>query len=171
MKKIAVLTLALLLSACATAPHMAAPTALRAPTPIMGTTGKFMSPYTEDGTVALWVEKGRAASAGAGIGGFVGAQAGQKLAENIPFVGGMLGQAVGESAGRAIALKMVGGEEFIRANSDMSFNSVDELAVYMYVKNSSHKDYTDALKLTQDIYPELKTRYAAAIITASNGVK
>jgi hypothetical protein len=172
MKKIAALTLALLLSACASAPapRMAAPTALRAPTPIMGTTGKFMSPYTEDGTVAAWVEKGRSASAGAGIGGFVGAQAGQKLAENIPFFGGMIGQAVGESAGRAVALKMVGGEEFIRANSDMSFNSVDELAVYMYVKNSSHKDYAEALKLTQEIYPELKTRYAVAIMTASSRV-
>ncbi|CAH0280988.1 hypothetical protein SRABI118_03776 [Massilia sp. Bi118] len=170
MKKIAAITLALLLSACASAPRMAAPTALRAPTPIMGTTGKFMSPYTEDGTVAAWVEKGRSASAGAGIGGFVGAQAGQKLASNIPFVGGMLGQAVGESAGRAVALKMVGGEEFIRANSDMSFNNIDDLAVYMYVKNSSHKDFAEALKLTQDIYPELKTRYAQAIITASSGV-
>jgi hypothetical protein len=170
MKKIAALTLALLLTACASAPHMAAPTALRAPTPIMGTTGKFMSPYTEDGTVAAWVEKGRSASAGASIGGFVGAQAGQKLAENIPFVGGMLGQAVGESAGRAVALKMVGGEEFIKANSDMSFNNIDDLAVYMYVKNSSHKDFAEALKLTQNIYPELKTRYYQAIITASRGV-
>lgn len=170
MKKLAAITLALLLSACASAPRMAAPTALRAPAPIMGTTGKFMSPYTEDGTVAAWVEKGRSASAGAGIGGFVGAQAGQKLASNIPFVGGMLGQAVGESAGRAVALKMVGGEEFIRANSDMSFNNIDDLAVYMYVKNSSHKDFAEALKLTQDIYPELKTRYYQAIMTASRGV-
>jgi hypothetical protein len=149
---------------------MAPPTALRAPAPIMGNTGKYMSPYTEDGTVAVWVEKGRAASAGAGIGGFVGAQAGQKLAENIPFFGGMIGQAVGESAGRALALKMVGGEEFIRSNSDMSFNNIDDLAVYMYVKNSSHKDFAEALKLTQDIYPELKTRYAPAILAASSGV-
>jgi hypothetical protein len=65
---------------------------------------------------------------------------------------------------------MVGGEEFIRANSDMSFNSVDDLALYMYVKNSSHKDYAEALKLTQEIYPELKTRYGQAILTASRGV-
>jgi opacity protein-like surface antigen len=171
MKKLlTVLSLALLLSACASAPHMAAPTALRAPTPIMGNTGKYMSPYTEDGTVAVWVEKGRAASAGAGVGAFLGAQAGQKLTENIPFVGGMLGKSIGESAGRAIALKMVGGEEFIRANSDLSFNSVQDLAVYMYVKNSSHKDFADALKLTQDIYPELKQAYYPAIIAASTGV-
>jgi hypothetical protein len=172
MKKIlSALTVALLLSACASVgPQIAAPTQIKAPQPIVGNTGKYMSPYTEDGTVAAWVEKGKSASAGAGIGGFLGAQAGQKLAENIPFVGGMIGQAVGESAGRAIALKMVGGEEFIRANSDLSFNTVQELAVYMYAKNSAHKDYQEALKLTQAIYPDLKEAYFPAIAMASRGV-
>lgn len=171
MKKIAAIVLALMLTACASAPRLAMPTQIKAPSPIIGNTGKYMSPYTEDGTVAAWVEKGRSASAGAGIGGFLGAQAGQKVAENIPFVGGFLGQAIGESAGRAIALKMVGGEEFIRANSDLSFNSVQELAVYMYAKNSSHKDFAEALKLTQEIYPELKQAYYPAILNASQGVQ
>jgi hypothetical protein len=127
----------------------------------------FMSPYTVVGTVALWVEKGRSASAGSAVGGFLGAQAGQKMAEQIPFFGGMIGKAVGESAGRAVALKMVGGEEFIRANSDMSFNTVQDLAVYMYAKNSSHKDFAAVLKLTQEIYPDLKTGYYPAIYNAS----
>ena len=162
MKKISVLLFALVLTACASAPRIAAPNLITAPTPIVGNSGKYMSPYTEDGTVAAWVEKGRNASAGASIGGFLGAQAGQKVAENIPFIGGFLGQAVGESAG---------GEEFIRANSDISFNSVNDLAVYMYAKNSTHKDFAEALKLTQEIYPELKTTYYQAIINASAGVK
>lgn len=172
MKNIAILLSALLLSACAaTGPRIAAPQQIAAPTPIAGNTGKYLSPYTEDGTVAPWVEKGKSASAGAGIGGFVGAQAGQKLAENIPFIGSFIGQAVGETAGRAVALRMVGGEEFIRANSDLSFNTVNDLAVYMYAKNSMHKDYAEALKLTQEIYPELKQAYYPAIITASRSVK
>ena len=168
MKKISAILFALMLTACATGgPRIAAPNLIKAPQPIVGNTGKYMSPYTEDGTVAAWVEKGRNAGMGASLGGFVGAQAGQKVAENIPFVGGLLGQKLGETAGRAIALKMVGGEEFIRANSDLSFNSVNELAVYMYAKNSTHKDFAEALKLTQDIYPELKTAYYPAIISAS----
>lgn len=173
MKKISVLVLALMLAGCATvaAPRLAMPTQIVAPKPIIGNTGKYMSPYTEDGTVAAWVEKGRSASAGASIGGFLGAQAGQKVAENIPFVGGLLGQAIGESAGRAIALKMVGGEEFVRANSDLSFNSVEEMAVYMYAKNSGHKDFEEALKLAQEIYPELKTAYYPAILNASQRVQ
>jgi hypothetical protein len=170
MKKISAILFALMLTACATGPRIAAPNLIKAPQPIVGNSGKYMSPYTEDGTVAAWVEKGRNAGMGASLGGFVGAQAGQKVAENIPFVGGFLGQKLGETAGRAIALKMVGGEEFIRANSDLSFNSVNELAVYMYAKNSAHKDFAEALKLTQDIYPELKTAYYPAIISASAGV-
>ena len=88
MKKISVLLFALVLTACASAPRIAAPNLITAPTPIVGNSGKYMSPYTEDGTVAAWVEKGRNASAGASIGGFLGAQAGQKVAENIPFIGG-----------------------------------------------------------------------------------
>jgi hypothetical protein len=92
------------------------------------------------------------------------------VAENIPFVGGFLGQKLGETAGRAVALKMVGGEEFIKANSDMSFNSVRDLALYMYVRNSTHKDFQQALELTQQIYPELKQEYYAAIIAASSTV-
>lgn len=171
MKKIAILAVALFLSGCAmTGPKIAAPSQLMAPTPIAGNNGKYMSPYTEDGTVAPWVEKGKAASAGAQLGGFLGAQAGQKVAENIPFIGGLLGQKLGETAGRAIALEMVGGEEFIKANSDISFNSVRDLALYMYVKNSTHKDYAKALELTQQIYPELQQEYYAAIIAASSTV-
>lgn len=141
--------------------------ALVAPAPIMGATGKYMSPYTEDGTVALWVEKGQSAAAGASVGGFLGAQAGAKLVENIPFVGGWLGQSLGETAGRAIALSMVGGEAFMKKNSDMSFNTVQDLALYMYVKNSSHKDFPKVLELTQKIYPDLQQGYYAAIMNAS----
>jgi len=158
---------ALLLAACATpGPQLAAPTQLIAPAPIAGNTGKYMSPFTEDGTVAPWVEKGRAASAGSSVGAFAGAEAGKHLASAIPFVGGFIGQTIGEKAGRAIALEMVGGEENIRNTSDMSFNTVDDLAVYMYVKNSSHKDYAEVLHLTQQIYPELVQRYIPAIAAA-----
>lgn len=164
---VAAATALVLLSACASAPRIAAPSALTAPSPIIGNTGKYMSPYTEDGTVAKWVEKGRSASAGASVGAFVGAEAGSRLASNIPFVGGFIGKSVGESLGRTVALQMVGGEEFIKANSDLSFGSVNDLAVYMYVKNSSHKDYSEVLQLTQKIYPDLQTAYLPAIAAAS----
>ncbi len=77
MKFIAIIATCALLSACASAPQLAAPTRINAPTPIAGNTGTYMSPFTEDGTVALWVEKGKSARAGSAVGGFLGAQAGQ----------------------------------------------------------------------------------------------
>ena len=167
-KTLATLSLALVLSACVTAPQLAPPASTQAPAPIVGNSGKFMSPYTEDGTVAKWVEKGRAASAGANVGGFVGAQAGAKLAENIPFVGGFIGQKMGKELGRSVALNMVGGEAFIKESSDLSFNSVEDLAVYMYAKNSEHKDFAQVLELTQNIYPDLAEAYYPAIVKASS---
>ena len=173
MKRVFALLITLSLAACAGVggPKLAAPQNILAPQPIIGNTGNYMSPFTEDGTVSVWVEKGKAASAGSAVGGFLGAQAGQKLAEQIPFFGSIIGQKLGETAGRAIALQMVGGEEFIRANSDMSFVTIQDLAVYMYAKNSSHKDYPEALKLTQEIYPDLKTSYFPSIMNASRLVK
>jgi hypothetical protein len=168
-KLIAAAALGLMLAACATAPALAPPQSIHAPDPIVGNTGRFMSPFTEDGTVAPWVEKGRAASAGANIGGFVGAQAGQKLAENIPFVGGLIGQKVGEKLGREVALNMVGGEAYIRETSDLSFNSAEDLALYMYAKNSGHKDYAKVLELAEKIYPELQEAYYPTILKASAG--
>jgi hypothetical protein len=160
----------LALGGCATGPRMASPAELKAPEPIAGNTGKYMSPFTEDGTVAPWVEKGRAASAGTAIGGAVGAEAGKQLLSAIPIFGGIVGQKVGEASGRAIALKMAGGEEYISQTSDMSFASVDDLAVYMYVTNSGHKDYEQVLHLTQQIYPELEERYVPAIMAAPRRV-
>ncbi len=79
----------------------------------------------------------------------------------------MIGQSVGDSIGRKVALEMVGGEAFIKANSDISFRTVQDLAVYMYAKNSAHKDFAEALALTQEIYPDLKTAYYPAIAAAS----
>ena len=96
-----------------------------------------------------------------------GAYAGQKLAENIPFIGGWLGQAAGESLGREVALEAAGGEEVLRDTSDISFNSLQELAVWMYVNHSSHPHYQDALDSAMAVYPELKTVYSQALYTAS----
>lgn len=160
-----------LLTACAMAPQIAPPTELAAPAPVEGNTGKFMSPYTSDGTVSPWVEKAINAKMGATIGATAGVYAGQKLMENVPFFGGLLGQQLGEAAGRKIALEASGGEEFIRSSSDLSFDSIDDMAIYLYVKHSSHPNYQDALAAAQEIYPELKQRYGFALQTASNQIR
>ncbi len=165
-----VASLALFLSACSMTPQMAAPHELTAPPAIEGNQGEYMSPYTSDGVLAEWVDNAINAEMGASIGGMAGAYAGQKLAENIPFIGGWIGQEVGNSVGREIAIEMSGGEEFIRSSSDLSFNSLEDLALWMYVNHSTHPHYQDALESTFSIYPDLKTVYNQTLYAASAAV-
>lgn len=147
--------------------NLAPPEQLTAPMPAQGNSGEYMSPYTSDGVLAEWVNNSVNAEMGSAIGGMAGAYAGQKLAENVPFIGGWLGQAAGESLGREVALEAAGGEEVIRDTSDVSFNSLQELAVWMYVNHSSHPHYQDALDSAMSVYPELKQIYSSALYTAS----
>ena len=174
-KGLSILFAVVLLSGCAGlgGPQMAQPAQLAAvaPQPIYGNTGEFLSPYTEDGVVAAWVDKAVNAKLGAAIGSQAGAYAGRKLMENVPFFGGMLGQKVGDAAGRKIAIEASGGWEYIKETSDLSFNTVEDLAVYMYAHHSSHPDYQKVLEATWEIYPELQTAYMPAIMNASRLVQ
>jgi hypothetical protein len=164
----AVLAGAVLLTGCAAtdpaSSQAAAPAAanLPVPEPIYGNTGQYFSPFTEDGTVTPWVEKALTASAGAGIGNAAGAYLGQKALENVPFVGGFLGGMAGKAAGREIALNVVGGWEYVKETSDLSFNSLEDMARYMAAKNSAHPQYADVLKATNGIYPDLMQAMASA---------
>lgn len=152
-----------ILAGCASAPSTPAASraaAVAAPDPIYGNTGKYMSPFTEDGTVAPWVEKGMSASVGASVGGAVGAYAGQKALEQVPFFGGFLGSKAGNAAGREIAIKAAGGWEFIKSSSDLSFNSLNDMARYLHATNSGHPQYAKVLKATYGIYPEFQQNMA-----------
>jgi hypothetical protein len=135
------------------------------PMPIQGNTGRYMSPFTEDKTITAWVEKGKTAAAASATGGAVGAFAGQqaakKLGESIPFLGGFLGQALGESAGRELAISASGGWDFIKKNSDLSFNSLVDMARYLKAYHSSHPEFAAAMAATYGIYPEFRQAMAS----------
>jgi hypothetical protein len=136
----------------------------------MDNSGKYMCPYTQDDVLAEWVDKAIQAKLGATLGKTVGAYAGQKALEQVPLLGGFLGSMAGEAAGRAIAIQAAGGWDFIKSTSDLSFNSVDNMAVYLYVMHSSHEHYQQALNATCEIYPELSNRYSYAIRKAPRRV-
>lgn len=142
------------------------PHEIAAPEPINGNSGEYMCPYTSDGVVAEWVDKAVNAKMGATVGKHAGAYAGQKALEQVPFIGGLLGQKAGEAVGRKIAIEASGGWDYIKETSDLSFNSVDNLAVYLYAERSDHSHYREVLDATREIYPELKERYHQAIIQA-----
>ena len=160
----AVAVFAVILSGCVT--PLPTPGEVRVPTPIEGNSGEYMAPYTQDRVVAKWVDKAINAKLGATIGRVAGTLVAQKLLENVPIFGGWLGGKAGEMIGRKIALEASGGVEYIKENSDLSFNSVDDLAVWLYAEYSTNEHYQEVLSATWEIYPELKTRYAPAIHAA-----
>jgi len=153
--------------ACIPTANILPPEQLTPPEPIKGNTGEFMSPYTQDDVLAEWVDMGIKARMAGQAGQFIGAEVGQRVMGQIPFVGGFLGQMAGKAAGKAIAIQMCGGEEKIKATSDLSFNSLDDLALYIYVKHSKDKNYDDVLKAVTGIYPDLQERYHQALTGAS----
>jgi len=139
------------------------PEQLVAPQPIQGNSGQYMCPYTSDGVMAKWVDKAVNARLGGSAGSLAGTYIGQKACGQVPLVGGLLGGFVGKAVGRQVAIEASGGKEYIKSTSDLSFNRVDDLAVYLYVKHSSHPHFNDAFRAACDIYPDLRTRFHPAI--------
>lgn len=147
---------------------------IKAPQPISGNGGKYMSPFTSNGALAMWVDGGRTSDHGSdvagNVGGAVGEHVGQKALEFIPFgLGSFVGQQAGQATARAATQTTteLPSMEFVKANSDISFNTINELAVYMYVKDSGHAQYAHALSVAQKVYPELQQNYNAAIENAA----
>lgn len=131
------------------------PYELIVPQPIEGNSGKYFCPYTADSTVAPWVEKGRAARTGKVIGGTLGQESGKKLASKVPFVGGLLGRAVGDKLGKEAAIKLSGGWGYIRETSDLSFNRMDDMVVYLYANYAANEHLPEVRRVAGAIYPEL----------------
>jgi len=142
------------------------PTELIAPEPRHDNCGQFMCPYTTDGVLAKWVDKAINAKLGATVGQHVGAFLGNQAVKQVPLVGGFLGSMVGETVGREIAIRGSGGWDYIKCTSDQSFDGVDDMAIYLYVKHSTHAHYRGAVDATGEIYPALMKRYVAAIQAA-----
>jgi hypothetical protein len=164
LKFISVVLFALLaISACASTPTpLPEPTVLVAPEPRDDSQGKYLSPYTSDDVVAPWVEKGLTAN----VGKVVGSIATQKVLENIPFAS-LFANRAGEAVGRAAALKMVGGMKYMRSTTDISFDELEDMVVYTYVRHSKHVDYPKVVKLVGDIYPEFSKKQYSILSNAT----
>jgi len=152
-KALVVLTfLFFVVTGCATVPK---PSEVVVPEPIEGTEGEYMSPFTFYGTVAPWVEKGTTAMIGARLGSAAGQRTGSAALSAVPIVGGWLGNKAGEKIGREVALKLIGGEEYIESTSDMSFDEIENMIIFLYSSYSDHEEYEEIMSLTASIYPEM----------------
>lgn len=159
---------------CAGLQPLPAPGTIVSPQPILGNSGKYHAPYTQDEVLAPWVTKAINTGNAANLGGAVGAAAGSYLLDqavgSIPFVGAFVGNAVGSSVARKAAVDAAGGETYIKSTSDQSFNHIDKLAVWMYANYGTTEHYPDAFKAASGIYPELQERNHSAILQAAKKV-
>lgn len=150
----------LIAAACAAVLSMAA-AAAHAGEPIQGTTGKYMSPFTTDGTTSGWITKSMQVKATGQVAGLAGQYAAQKALENVPFVG-MFGKQIGEAAGRQVALQSIGGEAFLKETSDLSFATAQDLADYVKANHADHPQIGKVMEATWAIYPDVQQAWAMA---------
>lgn len=109
------------------------------------------------------MDKAIRVKAGSTVGQAAGAIAGREVLKQILFVVGILGATVGKAIGRSIAIESIGGMEFIKKTSDLSFNSLQDMSVYLYAKHSKHPHYKAALDATFQVYPDLQQVYISSI--------
>ena len=129
---------------------------------LLDNSGQYMSPWTQDGVLAEWVNMTIDArigeAAGGAVGAVAGAAAGRRVLRNVPggsFLGGMAGAQAGQATGREMALQAAGGMEHIRNTSDMSFNSLQDMARYLRAMHGSDPNFSDAINAASRIYPGL----------------
>lgn len=135
--------------------------------------GQYLSPYTSDGVTAEWVNKAinakMGSAAGSAVGAAAGAYAGRKALESVPggsllgsFFGGMAGSKAGQNVGRDAAIEASGGWDYIRQTSDLSFQSLNDMARWMTTVHGQKSNFQEVLKATLQIYPELQPALASA---------
>lgn len=131
---------------------------LSPPAPIEGNSGKFYSPYTSDDVLAPWVDKAVKVKLGAAVGSTVGQVAGIAASAAVPGLGPLLEMGV-KSIGRKIALTAVGGWAYVKETSDLSFNKLEDLSIFVYAKYGEHEHYNAAVGTMSAIYPALQGGY------------
>lgn len=135
--------------------------------------GQYLSPYTSDGVTAEWVNKAinakMGSAAGSAVGAAAGAYAGRKALESVPggsligsFFGGAVGSKAGKNVGRDAAIEASGGWDYIRQTSDLSFQSLNDMARWMTTVHGQKSNFQEVLKATLQIYPELQPALASA---------
>ena len=147
---------------------------LAVPEPRQDAEGKYVCPYLADGSLAPWASKGIGAAAG--VAGVVGGDmladqagdlAGKALADKVPGAGA-LGSLFGRKASKKVSdtatVKALGGWDYIRETSDLSFDSVMDLAVYLHTNHAAvDEEYALAVAATMGIHPRLVGAYEPAL--------
>lgn len=139
------------------------PSAPAAPEPLTDGSGKFFAPYDANGQLTGWANKALGAQVGAAIGAKAGEKAGSMLASKVPLAGGLLAMGAKKKGKEIGAYAAVGGKKFVQETSALSFDTLEDLALYMHINCSSNPDYVKGFAAAMAIYPELDKTYEATV--------
>jgi hypothetical protein len=132
--------------------------------------GKFIFPYSDTGLINEWAEKSLNAQAGAEVGGMAGEKAAGALASKVPF-GGLAGGLIKGKSKELAAVTAIGGWDYIKETSSISFDSLEDYSLYMHVNFNGGPDYEKALAAAMAIYPELEKSHQRTIDKAMNDAR
>jgi hypothetical protein len=124
--------------------------------------GKFIFPYSYTGLITEWAEKSLNAQAGAEVGGMAGEKAAGALASKVPF-GGLAGGLIKGKSKELATVTAIGGWDYIRETSSISFDSLEDYSLYMHVNFNGGPNYEKALAAAMAIYPELEKSHQRTI--------
>ena len=135
-----------------------------------GNVGKFMLPFDIDGNPTLWAEKALNAKAGAAAGKVVGDKAVDSLVSKVPF-GGFLSGAAKRKAKETGAVLAIGGWEYIKETTTLSFDNLQDYSVYLHSEFNGLPGYEDALGAAMAVYPRLEKSHKRSIDKAYKDAK
>jgi len=92
----------------------------------------------------------------------VGEKATEAVASKIPF-GGLAGGLIKKKSKEVTAVAFLGGPEFIKKTSSLSCANLEDYALYLHVNHSGSAGYQQALAAAMALYPDLETKFEAAI--------
>ena len=130
--------------------------------PIESNAGKFVLPFDEAGNLTAWAEKALNAQAGSAVGGMAGEKAAGMLAAKVPF-GGFMAGAAKSKAKETGAIVAIGGWDFIKESSSLSFDQLDDYSIYMHQEFNGLPGYEQALAAAMAIYPKLEKSHQRSI--------
>ncbi|MEM9378580.1 MAG: hypothetical protein AAGB93_01430 [Planctomycetota bacterium] len=157
--------LAVLLSCSSTETPLPDPVLVESPAPRSDAGGRFVSPYLDSGELTAWAAGAIEAGAHVDAATALGLQRDDIVGSGLALVGRAFTGDAEEASETTLAA--VGGWETIRSTSNVSFDSADGLAAYLYGEHLRSGSFPAALKLTFDLYPEVEATFFSSVRSAA----
>lgn len=133
------------------------------PVALTDRSGRFCLPFNVDGTLTGWANRALSAQVGAAVGAKAGEKAGSMLAGKVPLAGGLLAMGAKKKGKELGAVAAVGGADYVKSSSSLSFRTLDDMALYLHLNCSLSPDYVKGFAAALALYPDLEKTYPAAV--------